>query len=1219
MSDATAIKPSVHKNIHETREKLSTVQETLTATPGTGKTHMDEKSISILTGSTASSPLKGLRITTPANSQPETRQPVILPEVRASKTPSPPEMESRFSTSSQTQDSETESVLVLAPSNSMALRGGRPMTRMITLAGVLLTAVWFGLCVGYVHTYIGWNALMSLQPHLLGGFMAGVMAPVALLWMAMTYIQRSSDVHMYADALRSELQAMIFPSEERSQVIHKDIEALCHQAAELSAASKAVLKSIHRARLGLRAEINDLTGMSKKAEFHIDRLTETLHERSAKLLTLTDEIDARSAEMDKRTKVNIQSWEDQAQSVLTRAQEMEVSLGKGALRLEGAAEKVSRTAETVSSMTEAAKNIAKTQQDLEQGVQALAEKVSGVTGVLGGSLDQVEKTVSVLMDKAGGLEGRLSEKTTSLQGAVETLDKRIASIETIGQEAASRMSDAMSVALSGAEALGGASRRAVEQMTRAATESRLQSEEMLKELSAQIDRLQSQGKGSGDSLKAILSLMENSRIQLEQSMAMTDRHVETLSSAVEDQLQRLRQAETDLAGKSEKIADSLMSPLQTIERAVERAETCHRQLGDTLGQRVVDLSSASEKAVVNVNTIRDTMREQARDLTTLSGQVAGYSRSLTENLARHKADIEGTVKTSLSSMEALRENIETQSARLKTVTSEADKHVLQMKNNMAVNCDAIIESTQSVLSGLTSLDGKLEGRVVSLREGADTAAQAIATVTESLRTTSDGFEPIYQRAIDKAQAVTVTLEKLKSGFEITAESNLAKIKSVSVVFDEKLEDLKAGADQASKLLKSSGDYLQSRSEDIQSAAQEVSRRVTDIGRTLEQQSSDIHLASDQAVMRIEVVRKAVDAQFQDITSAVDQSLVQFKNSGDEFSRLMAEAKSAAAEAQSGFDRAGLKAREENILLREQAAQTTALSAKMVEEANREAEKLVTASHQHMTEIKRTGETFALRAREVAEHMKSALRTSESYTSELGKQVDQVSEASAQAADKISGAVSMLSTRMDKVGHMADEVTARISVSGEKLSEESQRLALVSAKALQAAEDTSATFVRQSSALFKAAQSAAEQAEKIRAEEGRAQRQAFLASARFVIESMHSMSLDITRIMDGEIPEKSWKAYQRGDLGAFTRRLAEMGDKLPMDRLRRKFADDSEFRTYVGRFIRQFEDVYEQAAATDHGDLLAMTFGSSDIGKLYNTLCQVAGREPKSLKISSVAA
>jgi hypothetical protein len=135
-----------------------------------------------------------------------------------------------------------------------------------------------------------------------------------------------------------------------------------------------------------------------------------------------------------------------------------------------------------------------------------------------------------------------------------------------------------------------------------------------------------------------------------------------------------------------------------------------------------------------------------------------------------------------------------------------------------------------------------------------------------------------------------------------------------------------------------------------------------------------------------------------------------------------------------------------------------------------------------------------------------------------------------------------------------------------------------------------------------------QIDAIRDSEWKAKREAFMSSSKFVVESLHSLSVDVTRMLEGEIQEKTWKSYQKGDMYAFTRRLVEMGDKLPMDRVRDKYASDSEFRNYVSRFIRQFEEVYDQALTNDHGDLLGTTFMSSDIGKLYQLLCTATGRE-----------
>ena len=134
-------------------------------------------------------------------------------------------------------------------------------------------------------------------------------------------------------------------------------------------------------------------------------------------------------------------------------------------------------------------------------------------------------------------------------------------------------------------------------------------------------------------------------------------------------------------------------------------------------------------------------------------------------------------------------------------------------------------------------------------------------------------------------------------------------------------------------------------------------------------------------------------------------------------------------------------------------------------------------------------------------------------------------------------------------------------------------------------------------------------DRLKKREWRAQRDAFMTSAKFVIESLHSLSVDFTRLLDGEVSEKTWKKFNRGDVYAFTRRLISLGDKLPMEKIRAKYADDADFRTYVQRFIRQFEEVYHQARENDHGALLESTFVSSDLGRLYEILCQASGKEP----------
>jgi hypothetical protein len=199
--------------------------------------------------------------------------------------------------------------------------------------------------------------------------------------------------------------------------------------------------------------------------------------------------------------------------------------------------------------------------------------------------------------------------------------------------------------------------------------------------------------------------------------------------------------------------------------------------------------------------------------------------------------------------------------------------------------------------------------------------------------------------------------------------------------------------------------------------------------------------------------------------------------------------------------------------------------------------------------------------------------------------------------------------MNDVGDVASDVTARVERSREKLAHESQRLISVSTAALESTSEATQSFGKQAESLFKASQDAARNAQDIQKQSARNHGDAFMGGAKFIIESLHSLSVDMTRMLDGEISERTWKAFQKGDISAFTRRLSVMRDEMPLDKARDKFAKDTEFRTYVQRFTRQFEEMYEQAQSNDHGAILCSTIGSSDLGKLYEFLCSVAARSP----------
>lgn len=1244
MSDASAAKQSGPKNIDDAREKLADAQEKkleLTATR-----RAPDASVSI-----RSSGLKGLRITSAAANTatpPATKNPEVddarsmrrTPGM-ASEKPKAPAMTERKAPLADiapspkeatvvSYEQEAEPTLILTPSNA------RPMAKptkykLINVTGVLLTALWIGLCFGYVQSYVGWSELLQLQPHLLGGFLAGALAPLALLWMVLAYLQRGADIHMYADALRAELQAMIFPTEERAQVISKDIEQLCHQAAELSTASKAVLKSIHRARLGLRSEINDLTGISKKTEFHIDRLAEGLHERSAKLLSLTEEIEGRTKSIDLKSKDGVDAWDEVAKIVLQRAAEIEASMGRGADKLDAAAEKMKETArvgdlldqqvkalETVTdkatgAIREAGDKIRETRDSLDQGGETLAARVGTMATSLKESVSAIQDAVESATEKTASLEERIEARAASLKEAADGLGDKVSAIETIGTEAANKLTEAMTVAVSSAETIGGAARRAVESLTRSAFDTRKQAEDILSGAKDNIERLEISSRTHIEQVRGLIGSLEKGRIEVEQATDLAEKRAAALNDAAETRVEKLKVAQEQLAERVESIAGAMDAPVLSLERAVDKLNVSHQQVGETLTNRVADLTDATQKAQDRAEAIRDSLRAQTQEVSTLAGQLAGHSRSISDTLERQKEEITDRVKVSLEQIEKVRSALASESQILLGVAQTAQERLDALQISLSESCGEIQNSTGKTLSDLSSLDEKLSEQVASLQAKTQNAANSVRSVTEALEVTASGYEPLFSNAMDRIETATDKMQELRSGFEESSDSNLEKLKRIGMVFDERLKSLKDGADEASRILTTSGDYLRERMDDIEVASRTASERMETIGSTLEHQSSDIHIAADQAIMKIEAIRKKIDDQFIDLTTTVGEALIQLQNAGNEFDARAARVRDASEESTALIAKTGEKAVEQSGTLKDNTLKTVAATRDLVQQVQKEADTLLSASQATLLELKKAGDGFALRAREVGEHMKASLQTSKTYGQELGQQAESIADLSAKSADRISGAITALNNRMSEIGDQTRLTTAQIEKVKGKLAEEGQSLLSISAKAIQAADDVSTNFHRQSGSLFKAAQDAVAQAEKMRGEQGRAQRENFFSAAKFVIESLHSLSVDITRLMEGDIPEKTWKAYQKGDIGAFTRRLAELRDTIPAEKVQSKYEKDGEFRSYVNRFVRHYEEVFDQALATDHGDLLAATFATSDMGKLYEALCIGAGKEPKQPK------
>lgn len=1000
--------------------------------------------------------------------------------------------------------------------------------RLSSVVGAALTAIWFFVAAVYAQFYMGWGEIFSQQPHIIGGFLAGILAPVALLWMIVAHIQRGDEVRQYAIALRDELKTLDFSGSTHSRKQS--------QSVDITEESKSAIASIHKARAGLRHEIKYLSNISEKTGEQLDKLNTSLTARATKLLDMTQEIEKRTSSL-----------------------------------------------ENVS-----------------------AKKFLSIPAVKGSDAD--DEIATAALAKTEGLTDKMEERVKALNAVLGKMEGTLGHIESKGSSTADKLSKAVEDSSSNVNALENVISKSIEKLTKATGLAKEQTEDLVTQSSEKIEALNKAGEKTSEKITSVLSQIDDTRAKMEGASDKIEEQTSKSVQAIEKQAEDMDKAQGRLAKRIDEMQLHISEPLTAVNRAVDKAAEKHQEIEETLNKRIEDLNAASDKAMEKTKSIREDLRAQTQEMSSFMGQIAGQSRNIKTMLKDESENLSDQVDVAVDKITAVGTALRGESEKISGVVASSEERIGKMRDIVAQQCIDVVKDTGNVIGEFKTIESLVSDNVKSLLSESTKAKSAVSDVASELLKSAEAVEPIYSKATAQIDLTRERFDNMLNGFEDLTSGKLESLKIYETLFDERLKALNSSADDASKILEKSSNMLGDRVNDIDNATHSAQEKLQDIDNVFKNHVSDIHLTTDQALLKIDNVQKAMNLHYQDLSASVAESLAQMKDVGDQFVKQAEQVQKMSTGAVDGLDQAGNKANERIKSLNKLAKTTAAQMEAMLQKVQTEAEHLLNTSSKTLGQMKQTGEDFANRAKMVESQMKESVQSTKKYGQELDKQVNKVSKTSVRTAEDIENAMSQLAAKLLDVKDVSKGIAGEVTGAHDKLSSETEHFADVSLKAARVVEEAANSYVRQSGVLSKATTEAAAHIQKVKEGDWRAQRDAFLNATRFVLESLHSLSVDLTRAVHGDIQEKSWKAYQRGDIAIFTRRLIENRAKLPHDKMAAKYENDTEFRTYVNRFIREFEDLYEQAGTNDYGELISATFASSDVAGLYDILCDVAGRK-----------
>ncbi len=211
-------------------------------------------------------------------------------------------------------------------------------------------------------------------------------------------------------------------------------------------------------------------------------------------------------------------------------------------------------------------------------------------------------------------------------------------------------------------------------------------------------------------------------------------------------------------------------------------------------------------------------------------------------------------------------------------------------------------------------------------------------------------------------------------------------------------------------------------------------------------------------------------------------------------------------------------------------------------------------------------------------------------------------AAARAREAIAEAIPASAGALGEAARAALEKAVREAVE-ERLAEVDRLAGVAVTSARAASEQLTAQMVSigQSAAALDA--HIAKSREAARGDDG----EVFARRVSLLMDSMHSASIDVQKILSDEVDEKAWHSYLKGNRGVFTRRAVRLIGGSENRALQAHYDSDPEFGESVNRYIADFEAMLRRVLSEREGGMIAVTLMSSDMGKLYAALAQAIDR------------
>ena len=576
------------------------------------------------------------------------------------------------------------------------------------------------------------------------------------------------------------------------------------------------------------------------------------------------------------------------------------------------------------------------------------------------------------------------------------------------------------------------------------------------------------------------------------------------------------------------------------------------------------LDRAAEAARVDIGVLLDdlpraeaTARAMAEQLRSAGGESAGRA----EEFGRQVESLSQRTRAADEMIAAATERLAAQLAQIQSAGASASARVSEADASLSQTIDGLLNRTATVLD--------------EIRNGVDTQAAAVAALVEQAQA------GIGRAGVEAAAALGTNIAGAAGALdglsarvaeqERASQRMIAEIDRGLTLIDQRFTELAANGDErANHFLASLAraraelDALADQSGGQDGAIADLAGRTSALRENIDRLSAEIREGLSAALGDAE----GGAARLRETTESARPEIVAIRDAAVEAGERGAESARAIAEQQDRFTSL-LTSLDEGVGTAEGRLGTLTAS---ISEAQAEAARL-------------SGETAPA----------------------LVAAMVQVREAAAHAAERAREAIEdVIPAGASKLSAKAREELERVM--REEIENRLREVNTIATRAVESARTASDRLTQQMLTLGQSAAALEHHIEQTQSDQREKDSEAFARRVSLLIDSMHSASIDVSKILSDEIDDRAWDSYLKGNRGVFTRRAVRLLGGSETRAIRSHYDLEPEFQRSVNRYVHDFEAMLRRVLAERDGGMIAVTLMSSDMGKLYAALAQAIERK-----------